>query len=533
MYVKLPEQNHRFVAILLLFSILFLLAPRVGAEAAKSDEKEKQTCSESPDLEEILPADQLSVTDHMLQSGDIKLPYQATAGTLPVKLDRDGTECRIFFISYHSQTKKQSTRPLTFVFNGGPGASSAYLHLGVLGPERVIFNEDGSMPPPPARLGDNRETWLRFTDLVFVDPPGTGYSRCQKIEDSKKQPKSEAQAWDVKEDLAALSKFIRLYLTRYNRWLSPRYLVGESYGGFRVAALSDFLQTDYEISLNGVILVSPALEFELLYGNELNLLPWVVSLPSYAATARHHGRAAGPPATGMNTRQALEEVEQFAVREFLPALAAADTEPLNSRIAELIGLPAWQVAQHNARISRQLFAKELLRDEGLLVSVYDGSITSIDPDPSSPWSRRPDTLLVQLNTLLAATFNSFIREQLKFETDIPYEILNSDVSKSWNWRSGMDAQQGFAGVAENLKNSMSVNKDLKVLIAHGFYDLVTPYFGSVIVTRQMQLNQAIAANLSLEVYEGGHMFYTNDVSRKRFFEDAERFYTTPTAPAVQ
>jgi len=522
------EMIRRVLLITLIFFTVFLLIGNADADAPKSAEQEDQQCTYPAELDEILPAGSVSITEHKSQFEDIKLSYQATAGTLPVELDKNGPECRLFFISYHSQKKDKTSLPLTFVFNGGPGASSAYLHLGALGPKLVKFNEDGSMPGPPARMVDNLQTWLRFTDLVFVDPVGTGYSRCAKLKKDKTGKKAEAQAWDVKEDLTALAKFIRLYLSRYNRWLSPKYLVGESYGGFRVAALSDLLQSDFGISLNGLILVSPALQFELLEGNDYNLLPWVVTLPSYAATARYHGKASGKLDDNNNFRESLAEVEDFAVQEYLPALASSNTTELDSRLSDFIGVPEQQIAQLNSRISPRRFAKELLRKSKLLVSVYDGSFTSIDPEPAYPFASGKDPFLVQINTLLAAATNNYIREQLKFETDIPYEILNSEVSYHWNWRSGLDSAQGFAGVAENLKKCMSTNKELKVLIAHGVFDLVTPYFGSVIVTRQMSLDAVVAPNLSLKTYNGGHMFYSNDTARKTFFEDVEQFYTSDT-----
>lgn len=507
-----------------LLAAILSVANVTAAAPAPGAGKVEQSCSAAGELGDILPAARLSVTEHTLKNGDFKLPYRATAGALPVRLDKDGPECRIFFIAYQAQDGGREKRPLTFVFNGGPGASSAYLHLGALGPKRVMLEEDGSLPPSPARLVDNVQTWLRFTDLVFVDPAGTGYSRCEPMKGDREGKGADAKAWGVREDLKVLAKFIRLYLTRYNAWLSPKYLVGESYGGFRVAALSDILQTDYDIALNGIVLVSPALEFELIQGNEFSLLPWVARLPAYAATARKNGKAAGPLAGGKGIRQSLEDVERFAVREYLPALADGDTRPLQARLAEMVGLPVQRVARCDARISPRRFSKDLLRDANRLVSVYDGSFTAIDPDPASPFPPADDPLLVQFSTLLASAFNSYVREQLKFETDIPYEILNRKVSHQWDWRSGLDGNQGYAGVAENLKNSMSRDKDLKVLIAHGIFDLVTPYFGSVLVTRQMLLDPAVASNLSLKVYEGGHMFYTHPAARRQSFEDAENFY---------
>lgn len=533
-----PEKRHRVLKILCVFFASFILvANAAGADAAKDANKAEgkvdKTCSDASGLAEILPADHLVVTEHKLHAADLDLSYRASAGTLPIKLDKDGPECHIFFIGYQAHNKGKAKRPLTFVFNGGPGASSAYLHLGVLGPTRVLLNADGSMPAPPARLADNLETWLRFTDLVFVDPAGTGYSRCEQSKGDKARTGADARAWGVKEDLTSLAKFIRLYLTRNNRWLSPKYLVGESYGGFRVAALADLLQTDYDIALNGVVLVSPALEFELIWGNEFSLLPWVVRLPSYAATARFHGKAAGQLANEGDLRDPLKEVEFFAIDEYLPALAASDTSSIQTRLAGFIGLPVRRVARLNGRISPRQFSKELLQDTGRLISIYDGSVTAIDPDPASPFPPNEDPLLVQFSTLLASAFNSYVREQLKFETDIPYEILNVKVANRWNWRSGLDASQGFAGVAENLKKSMSINKSLKVFIAHGLFDLVTPYFGSVLVTRQMALDPAVAPHLSLKIYRGGHMFYTNDTARKRFFKDGEQFFASPEVPAGQ
>ena len=517
------------VSVLSLLLGIFLYAANSAAQPVKSNAHEDKTCTNGSELEKILPADLQSVTTHKLQAGKIELDYQTTAGTLPVKLGKNGPECRIFFIGYHVLNKGQTPQPLTFVFNGGPGASSAYLHLGALGPKRVVLNKKESPPASPpvaAQLIDNLETWLRFTDIVFVDPAGTGYSRCTQIEGKKEAKNGESRAWGVREDLASLAEFIRLYLTRNNRWLSPKFLVGESYGGFRAAALSDLLLSRYDISVNGIVLVSPALEFELVEGNEFSLLPWVARLPSYAATARQHGKATGEAVNTPDKRKALQDAEHFAVQEFLPALAGAESSGLLPNLAGFIGLPAERLARLNARVTPDVFSKELLRDTGRVLSVLDGSFTTIDPDPASPFPPREDPMLARLNPLLAAAFNSYIRQQLQFETDIPYEILNSEAASRWNWRSGMQEAQGFVGVTQNLKNSMSINKQFKVLIAHGVFDLITPYFGSVLVTRQMSLDPAVAANLQIKVYDGGHMFYTSPESRKKFFEDAEYFFST-------
>jgi carboxypeptidase C (cathepsin A) len=488
---------------------------------------EGQSKTDAVVFEDAFPPDESSSTQHVLKVQDLMLRYSATAGTLPIKVDDDGTECRIFFVSYRIQPETSTPRPLSFVFNGGPGASSAYLHVAAVGPKRVVFYDDGDFPGPPPSLADNIHTWLKFTDLVFVDPVGTGYSRClrvQREQKNKQEGEAEAKVWGVREDLTALAKFIRLYLTRNERWLSPKFLMGESYGGFRVAALSDLLQSEFGIALNGIVLVSPALEFALLGGDDYSLLPWVVTLPSYAAVARYHGKASGRLEMEPGPRIALEDVERFALKEFLPALAEANTGAINSRLSSLIGLPPDRVARLQGRIPAAIFAKELLLEDRRLLSLYDGSWTTIDPDPSSPFPPRKDPRLTQLNTLLTPALNSYVREQLGYKTDVPYEVLSKEVSKKWNWRSGLSGAQGFVGVAESLKDSMSLNKDLKVLIAHGIFDLVTPYFGSVVVTRQMALDPSVAINLDFRVYDGGHMFYIHAAGLRGFFEDAKGFF---------
>ena len=512
----------------LTFAALFLFAAGAAADTRDKADQTKSRSAEAADstlnTEWVLPPDQRSQTRHVLKVGDAEIPYVATAGALPVRITSDGPECRIFFISYASESEgDQRSRPLTFVFNGGPGASSAYLHLAALGPRRVAFEDDGDLPDPPGRLVDNDHTWFKFSDLVFVDPVGTGYSRCTRSDQQKKED-TDAKAWGVHEDLDALGEFIRLYLTRNNRWLAPKFLMGESYGGFRVVALSALLQSDYGISANGLVLVSPALEFGLLSGDEYSLLPWVVTIPSYAATARYHDKASGKISKAQEIRAALEKVERFGVQELLPALAEGDTAALYGRLASFIGLPEPQVARLRARVPPRLYVKELLRDERRLISLYDGSWTAIDPKPSSPLPPEEDPLLLRINALLTAALNSYMRMELQFETDIPYIVLNEEVSKKWNWRSGLESGQGFIGVAGNLKKSMSINKDLKVLMAHGVFDLVTPYFGSEIVARQMSLDPAVSANLTLKVYEGGHMFYTHTAARLHFFEDAGSFF---------
>lgn len=319
---------------------------------------------------------QESQTQHELETAHGRLPYVATAAYLPVRLESGPHQCSIFYVSYVARVSSDAERPLTFVFNGGPGASSAYLHLGVLGPRRVVLA--GADTHTPAALVDNPQSWLTFTDLVFVDPVGTGYSRCTESKPAEDQQgrasrrnSADAAAWDVREDLALLGRFIRLYLTRNQCWDAPKYLVGESYGGFRAAALANTLQFDFGIELAGVVLISPALDFGFIRGGSNSLLPWVVKLPSYAATARVHGKSAGDKAP---TRAAVQDVERFALTRVLPALATGEIAAVTPEIAGDIGLPEARITQLNGKVPLSVFTRELLRDKGRVLSSFDGSL---------------------------------------------------------------------------------------------------------------------------------------------------------------
>jgi carboxypeptidase C (cathepsin A) len=473
----------------------------------------------------MLPADARTTTAHSLIAAGGEIEYKATAGTLPVRLDEGEATCAVFYVAYDVEAAKSPTRPLTFVFNGGPGAASAYLHLGALGPKHIVFqNGAGS----PAQLADNKHSWLVFSDLVFVDPIGTGYSQCnapkRDSDNEKPTQQSESRAWGVRADLKALSRFIRLYLTRNQRWVSPKFLVGESYGGLRAAALTEILPSEYGIELAGVVLVSPALEFGLLRGDPFTLLPWILPLPSYAASARFHRNGGTRASSEANPRSELASVEDFAIRQMLPAMAAGEVKALGDTLAGYTGLPPQRIAELKGRIPPVTFVKELLREQGKILSLYDASWVAIDPEPSNASPPREDPLLARLNSRLTAAFNSYVRRDLRFETDLPYEVLNKKVARKWNWRSGLDEAQGFVGVADNLKVGMTLNDQLKVLVAHGVFDLVTPYLGSVILARQLELDPVVASNLVLRVYQGGHMFYTHTESRAQFYLDGSRLF---------
>lgn len=487
---------------------------------------------------DVLDASNRSVTLHTFKAGEATLDYTATAASITTYDKQSKPIGQIFYIAYKVKRQGGRPRPLTFVFNGGPGAASAYLHLGALGPQRVIFNADGTIPPMPAHIVDNQRSWLAFTDLVFVDPVGAGYSReVRHGESSQKDGKegrkldhsgdtsSRPKIWGVKEDIASLSRFIRAYLTEENRWLSPIYLVGESYGGFRVACLSKQLQSDFGIAPSGLILISPVLDFSFIWGNERSLWPWVSLLPSYAAIAAIHGRSEKINYLANDPRSSVAEVESAALSSYLGGLAAGTLrQDWLDQTSRLIGVDKDILLRGVGRVPPARFAKALLADQHRVLSLYDGSITLIDPEPAEPLLTSRDFYLERLNAPLTAAFNSYVRDHLSFKTSIPFVLLNEEVYESWNWRSGIRGQQGFVEAVSDLKRAMNLNPDMQVQIVHGIFDLVTPYYASEILIKQMALDPLINNNIQLKVYHGGHMPYLHQGALDAMFEEAGRFY---------
>lgn len=522
--------------ILLMLAIIWLCSPQPALVIGASAKAQVQIKSLSEQA--VLDASNRSITTHTLKVGKAKFDYLATAASITAYDKQSKPVGQIFYIAYMLERQDERPRPLTFVFNGGPGAASAYLHLGALGPQRIVFNADGTVPPLPARIVDNPKSWLAFTDLVFVDPIGTGYSREMRYDENKKKDNGQgrkwkhsgnrprSKVWGVKEDTDSLSRFIRSYLTKENRWLSPLYLAGESYGGLRVARLSKQLQSHFGIAPSGLILISPALDFSFIWGGERSLWPWVTLLPSYAAVAAVHKRSSSQiNYTATDPRSSLAQVERIALSNFLSGLAAGRLEQdWLTQTSSLIGLDKDTLLRWGGRVPPARFTKALLADQHRLLSSYDGSITLIDPEPAKQLHTSRDLYLDRLNAPMTAAFNSYVREHLKFNTNLPYLLLNKEVFASWNWRSGIHGQQGFVEAISDLKQAMSMNPDMRTRIVHGVFDLVTPYYASVIIIKQMALDPLISDNIQLKVYHGGHMPYLHQGTLDSMFEDAAQFY---------
>jgi len=501
----------------LLSSLLALLAlasliglPPAWAEDAPKEPPAKTAPAASP--AQVLPPD--AVTHHKLRVGGQDIAYTATAGTLPLRDDKGEKKADIFYVAFtRDEAGDAAQRPITFAFNGGPGAAAAYLNLGALGPRAIDFGTEGRPTPANDRVADNPDTWLAFTDLVFIDPVGTGYSRATGGSDEAKK------FWSVRPDLDALAQIVRLQLTRTNRLASPVYLVGESYGGFRAARLALQLANREGIAPAGVVLISPVLEFRLMSGDEFDVLPWALRLPSYAAVSLE--------AKGTLSPEALGESEHFALGDYLVALAGtmgdeAAMQPIYDRVSELIGLDERTVARWRGRVPVGAYIKELRRSDGKVLSRYDGSVAGIDPDPRSDRAEDDPVLQGSIAPFTRA-FLAYARDELHFATDQSYELLNNDVSHHWEWRDGNSSGRESLGAADALRRALALHPRMKVLVAHGLTDLITPYMTSRYVVDHLPA-RLTQSRVELKLYSGGHMMYLRSASRHRLHGDAERFY---------
>lgn len=465
-----------------------------------------------------------------ITAGGKKLTYHATAAWQPL-FEAEKEKAEIFHTYYRVGRRDAGARPLTFVFNGGPGAASAYLHVGAVGPRRVDTQKDGSLPASPVRLVDNAESWLAFTDLVFVDPVGTGLSRMKPRDAEEEKPPGPAEAetfyWDVTNDLRALCDFITGFLSRENRWRSPIFVAGESYGGYRAARLVRQLQEQAGVGLSGAILISPALEWDSLFSSRFNVMARALGVPSYAAAARFHGRCRAAK-RGESVPAFLERAEAYALETYLPAVAHGDGQSqaaLKAAFAELadwLGLEAETVAKHNGRIGLRTFARELLRDQGLVVGVYDAAMTSRDPLPSTDSFAGVDPTLGGLNRIYTAGANAHIREGLGVKSERQYELLSYTVNRKWQWRDQTTGAPVPPGATDDLAIGLTMNPSMKVVLVHGIYDLITPYFESKHLVRHLRQDSRGLDGIELRTYEGGHMFYMWERSRRAFTADAKK-----------
>ncbi|HRJ89570.1 MAG TPA: hypothetical protein PLN05_10210 [Pyrinomonadaceae bacterium] len=494
-----------FLSTMFLFQAPVTATPR-PAESPKPAEASQQQRDEPP-----------VVTKHSSRVGGRQLNYTVTTGFMPIRNAVSGeTEGRIFYMAYALDgVADKKTRPLMFSFNGGPGSASVWLHLGALGPKRVKMLDDGMMPPPPYELVENDHSWLDLTDLVFVDPVGTGYSRAAK-------PEFASKFFSVNGDIDANGEFIRMFLGRNERWASPLYLVGESYGTTRVAGLANHL-FERGIGLNGVALVSMVTNFQTIRFADNNDMPLVMMLPSYAATAWYH-KALAPSMQSKPLTELLREVENFATREFAPALLRIDRlskqerNELLEKFSSYTGLSRTFIENQNFRVELGEFNKELLRGRKRTTGRLDSRFLGFDRD-SGGTGPEFDPSMTAIRTPYTATFNDYVRRDLGFKSDLEYYILGGGITSPWNWNTN----NGYADTTGALSSAMRKNPYMKVFLASGYYDMATPYFASDYTMSSMQLDQALRSNITTEYYEAGHMMYIEKNSLVKLKNDITAF----------
>jgi len=483
------------------------------------------------------PADRVVVTEHTVTVGGRELRYSVTTGTIILREEiekkgehegvAEGEKARaaVFFTAYTLRDPGDlSRRPITFSFNGGPGSSSVWLHLGALGPRRVVMDDVGALKPPPYGLTDNEHTLLDVSDLVFIDPVSTGYSRPVTGEKAR-------EFHNFKKDIESVGDFIRLYASRYRRWSSPKFLVGESYGTTRAAGLSGYLQERHGMYLNGIMLVSSVLDFQTLEFLPTNDLPCVLYLPSYAATAWYHQRLA--PELQRDLQATLKEVEAFARGEYASALLRGTSLPAKERaaiaakLARYTGLSREYVERTNLRIEIMRFCKELLREQRRTVGRLDSRFQGFDRDAAGE-SFGHDPSMSAIMGPYTAAFNDYVRGELGYESDVPYEIINFKTNEAWKFQ---EHENRFVDVSETLRKAITTNPFLKVFVANGYFDLATPYSATEYTFDHLGLDESLQANVSMAWYEAGHMMYVHLPSLAKLKADLAKFVRASTPSA--
>jgi len=492
--------------------VLALTLPLAAGEPSKTEVKEKGV-------------ETSAVTKRTVTIGGKPIAYTATAGTLILKDEKGEQRASMFYIAYTKDGEKdRGARPVTFTFNGGPGSSSVWLHLGTFGPRRVAFADAELPAPAPYGFVDNAHSILDATDLVFIDPVGTGFSK----------PLGEAKLEDftgVKEDVKAVGDFIRLWTTRNNRWQSPKFLAGESYGTTRAAALVNHLQNTEGMTFNGVILVSSILNFQTARFDTGNDLPYITFLPTFAATAWYHGAVADKPA---KIEPFLAEARAFAGGEYAQALmkgsklGAAEAEAVAIKLARFTGLSKEFVLQANLRVTIQRFTKELLRSKRTTVGRLDSRYQGIDDDAAGETTDYDPSLVAIMGPYTAAMYD-YVRSELKVEDERKYEILSGTVNGKWKWGAEGFGGGGYVNVAEDLRAAMSRNPHLKVMVANGYYDLATPFFATEYTFDHLGLEPALRGNVTLTYYPAGHMMYVHGPSLAALKTDLAAFIAKATA----
>jgi carboxypeptidase C (cathepsin A) len=495
---------------LILLGLVLGLATGSGAFAAPpADSAPKAAADEAKSSLPPFPAD-ASIRQTIHLNGKT-LNYTATVGSLPV-LDAEGHKtAEVVFTAYVLDGPRDPNRPVTFAFNGGPGAASVFLNLGAIGPRRIQFGAQGDSPSDPAVLTDNPGTWLDFTDLVFIDPVGTGYSRSLV-----KAEETDKDFFTINGDIAYLSRVVYDWLAKNGRMASPKYVVGESYGGYRAPALTHYLQTTMGVGVSGVVMISPALDGRAASDPDTSPMAWVATLPSMAAAQfEREGKTPNP--------ELMAPVEAYARTDYIEDLLRGIRDPaavdrIVAKVSAFTGLDPTEVRRLGGRIDSRYYLRALYRDQDRLGSWYDSNVTSYDPYPWAPEQRVGDPILLGILAPTTSAMVDFVNRQVGWKLDAHYEALNPEVNKRWekHWFTSIES-------ASDLREALAIDPKLKAIIAHGYDDLSCPYFQSMMVVAQIPA-MGPADRLQVKVYPGGHMFYSRPASQAALRRDVMALY---------
>ncbi len=495
-------------------AIAAALAFSVTAMAHAADDKGKDAPAEAkkdPDLGEFTPFPADAHVSQVIHVAGKTVNYTATVGSIPVRDEKGKKIAEVVFTAFTLDGARDPlTRPVTFAFNGGPGASSVYLDMGAIGPKRVQFGAAGDVASDPARLVDNPGTWLDFTDLVFIDPVGTGFSRSLISHDETKK-----KFWATQPDIEYLSRVVYDWLLKNGRMASPKYIVGESYGGFRGPRITHYLQTTLGVGVNGAVLVSPYLNSESVGDGQFSPMPWAVYLPSL--TAANYERQGKTLST-----ETMADVENYARGEYVTDIlkGARDQGALDritTKVSAFTGLPEQDVRRAGGRLDINDFVRQIYRDQGKIGSFYDTNVTAFDPFPWSPQRRSGDPILDSIVAPTTSAMVDFVTRTVGWKVEARYEALSNDVGSNW------DGGIGNIESVTDLRQAVALDPKLKILIVHGYDDLSCPYFASKLIVDQMPI-MGDPNRVQVHVYPGGHMFYSRPASQASLRRDVMTMY---------
>ncbi len=491
-----------------LCTTMLCLIATANFPTARSQEQEKagKAAESKAAVQPAVPKEESSVTDHVISIGGQKIPYRATAATILLKNEKGEPTASIFYVAYTRNVPNFSqARPIAFLYNGGPGSSTVWLHMGAFGPRRVVTTDAAATPPAPYKLEDNENCLLDVSDLVFIDPVGTGFS---KAEGKSK----EKDFWGIDQDAQALAQFVETYVSRNDRWNSPKFLIGESYGTFRSAALVNILQSQHSMDFNGIVLVSTVLNLGTISFNPGEDMPYIYYPPSYAATAWYHKVLKYRPA---DLDGFLAEARRFATTEYASALMKGSKlgqqERMDTarRLSHFTGLSEDYLLKADLRVKLPQFMEELQRGKGLTTGRLDARFSGPTYDLLGEYAEY-DPQETSVSGAFAAAFNHYVRQELNFGKDKTYKLMNEEAGRTWDWKHSTDGNFGFPGspnVEGDLIEAMIANPNLQIQVENGLYDLATPFLATEYTMDHLGLPQKLQNQIQMKYYDAGHMMY--------------------------